>query len=49
MGQYDGIGGSYVIDPATGEATLVERTYDPNNPAPRAEPPAPTAEPTPTE
>jgi hypothetical protein len=30
MDQFDGIGGSYIVDPKTGERKLVERTIDPN-------------------
>lgn len=30
--QHHGQGGSYVVDPETGERTLVERTRDPKQP-----------------
>lgn len=32
MDQFDGIGGSYIVDPKTGQRQLVERTSDPNFP-----------------
>ena len=50
MSNYQGIGGSYVVDPATGDMKLVQRTFDPSfpindQPAPAAAPaPAPAAQ-----
>lgn len=41
--QYDGEGGSYVLDPATGKRTLVERTFDPAD-APEEQTPAANAD-----
>lgn len=35
MDQFDGIGGSYIADPKTGERKLVERTQEPQ---PNAQP-----------
>lgn len=44
--EYSGQGGSYVIDPATGQRTLVERTMEQS----QEQPQAPAAEqPTPSE
>lgn len=37
--QFDGVGGSYVLDPKTGKRKLVERTAEPKpEPAPQPEP-----------
>lgn len=35
--QFDGVGGSYVLDPKTGKRKLIERTQ-PAKPAPKPEP-----------
>jgi hypothetical protein len=43
MDQFNGIGGSYTVDPNTGERTLVERTQDPSFPVPDAQPVEPAA------
>jgi hypothetical protein len=29
MDEFDGIGGSYIVDPETGSRTLIERTQEP--------------------
>lgn len=36
MDEFDGIGGSYIVDPETGKRTLVERTQDTQAPAEQA-------------
>jgi hypothetical protein len=41
----EGLGGSYMIDPVTGERTLVGRTAEPTNPVVDATPPAPAPAP----
>jgi len=41
--EFAGQGGSYMLDPATGQRTLVERTEDPAETPAQAEKPAPDA------
>ena len=36
MDEFEGIGGSYIVDPKTGERTLVERTQENQPPAEQA-------------
>ena len=44
MDDFEGIGGSYIVDPKTGKRTLVERTQEPqrvtDQPAPAEDKPA---------
>ena len=44
MDEFEGIGGSYIVDPKTGARKLVERTQEPDRvteqPAPAADQPA---------
>lgn len=36
MDEFEGIGGSYIVDPKTGKRTLVERTQDTQQPVEQA-------------